>query len=295
MSEANFYKLKIQKGMFSKQLNSTVISSNTHILYSKILKKENEPTLTKININENKLEIEQTFNENDDNRFFEEDELLEKKYANDSLIELSRTNKSPIRDPNLNLQKNNNTPPNSELIKKFNFLAHEMSKTYLDNTKQLNSKLDLNISQLVKLAESKIVSKCENEFKQILSVSDPQPIINEKTDQVLHTLKPKSGKEEEYNLYYSKFNECARPYVFLTEQVYEYRHTFRQLNNHAYSFCMKECEDDLVKKKEEGKINFDRVKYCLKDCYNLGTFNFKAYFDFVSEGVKINTEQMDKL
>ncbi len=170
-----------------------------------------------------------------------------------------------------------------------------MSKTYLDNTKKLYSKLDLNISQLVKLAESKIVSKCENEIKQIISVSDPQAVINDKTDQVLHTLKPKLGKEDEYNLYSDKLNECAKPYLVLTEQVFEYRNTFRQLNNHAYSFCMKECKDDLIKKNEEGKINFDRVKYCLKDCYNLGTFNFKSYFEFVSEGIKINTEQMDKL
>ena len=176
MSEANFYKLKIQKGMFSKQLNSTVISSNTHILYSKILKKENEPTLTKININENKLEIEQTFNENDDNRFFEEDELLEKKYANDSLIELSRTNKSPIRDPNLNLQKNNfgNKTPFSNSVKNFSLInsilnesakSEKPKKTKPNNSEHLYKQGMEHLKMIQKIHEDKIKNS-EEEYKK---------------------------------------------------------------------------------------------------------------------------------
>ena len=210
------------------------------------------------------------------------------------MIENENTSKNPTNATNNQNEKEIDTKL-KELEQKFYYLAQEMSKTYLDNTSKRHRDIEQKISEFVKSAEKKIHSQCEDKINLVLSISENEPLVNETNGQVLVSIKPKRGKEEEYTLYTTQLTQCARPYLSLAEQVLEYRNFFKQLNNYAYSFCLNECKSDLIRKYKEGKVNYESVKYCLKDCYNLGSFNFKAYFDYVSEGVEINSKALEKL
>lgn len=195
-----------------------------------------------------------------------------------------------------NLNKNEpNTSKMKELEKNFAILAEEVSKSYLDKTQFKYMELEKKVFDFVKMAEKKVLEKCEDVIKNMIEISNSETFINQDNNSMYVQMKPKTGKEREYSVVSSQLIKCCQPITSLSEQILLYSTNYKYMNNYAYSFCLEECKKNMLKASAEDKFDFSDLKYCLKDCYNLSSFNFKAYNDYLTKGIEYNTELLEKI
>jgi hypothetical protein len=181
------------------------------------------------------------------------------------------------------------------LEKKFNFLAQEVSKSYIEKTSIRHKELEKKLSEFISLTEKKLFNKCEENIKTIMKISQNEQMVDQSKGTVILQLKPKQGHEEEYTTKSSELMECVKPYLLMVENVLEYKNYFQQLNNVSYSLCISECKNNLKNSVVNNTLNYDNVKYCLKDCYNLGSFNFKSYYEYIQNDLDLKSENMNKI
>jgi hypothetical protein len=183
----------------------------------------------------------------------------------------------------------------AEVEKKFEFLAQEASRTFLENTKNRHSELEKKIKEFIGQIEGTITKKCENEIKNIIEVSQNEQFYDQVRGNVLISRRPISGKEEEYTLQSQNLMQCMKPYLIFAETVLDHRNSYKQMNNYSYKFCLDECRSSLKNSFNNNSLNYDGVKYCLKDCYNLGSFNFKSYYQYMMANIEMKMEEFNKL
>jgi hypothetical protein len=181
-----------------------------------------------------------------------------------------------------------------ELEEKFEFLAQEISQNYLKNTQLKHRDIDFKMNTLLNEVTKRVFTICEERMNNMMEMSEKETNVD-MNDKVTLTLKPKVGKEKDFSALAQEFLKCATPIVSLYEQVMNFKSTFNTMNNYSYSLCLTDCKNNLLKSNQEGHFKFEELKYCLKDCYNLGTFNFNTYYENLNNGLNINLDKLNKL
>lgn len=179
--------------------------------------------------------------------------------------------------------------------KKFEFLAQEASRSFLENTKIRHIELENKIKEFIRQIEGVITKKCDKEIKSISEVSQNEQFYDQIRGNILISRKPISGKEQEYTIQSQNLIQCIKPYLILAEVILDHRNSYKQMNNYSYKFCLDECRSSLKNSFDNDSINYDVIKYCLKDCYNLGSFNFKSYYQFITDNIDRKIEEFNKL
>jgi hypothetical protein len=182
-----------------------------------------------------------------------------------------------------------------EFEKNFEYMSQEMARIYLQNTENEYKSLDENFLNFQKIATQKILSKCGSIVGKISLVSESVNQMENDTLQI--TLKPKPGDEKEFDNLKNELFVCASPFMTLIDYDLNYKKYFEKLNDTSYSLCLKDCKNFFSKKFSENQddIKFNELKYCLRDCYNLSTFNFRSYYDSFMTGLENDLEEIKKL
>jgi hypothetical protein len=183
----------------------------------------------------------------------------------------------------------------AEIEKKFEFLAQEASKSFLENTKNRHLDVENKIKEFIHLIEIKITKQCEKEIKNMMEVSENEQYYDQVRGNVMISRRPVVGKEDEFSLQSQNLMQCMKIYLANAETLLDYRNSYRQLNNLSYKFCIDECRAGLRGSFQNNSLNYEGVKFCLKDCYNLGSFNFKSYYQFMATNIDLKTEEFNKL
>jgi hypothetical protein len=169
-------------------------------------------------------------------------------------------------------------------------MVQELSKKYIEVTQNQYNEIENKIINFLKIIDDKIQNKCQESIKKILSVS----VLNEQNN--LLTLKPKEGQEKDYSEISKELIQCALPYLNYKISVINHREIFKKMNNMSYNSCIKNCKTNMINEQiKNGEIKFKELKNCLKDCYNLSNFNFRGYSNLMENGIKISTEELEKL
>ncbi len=182
-----------------------------------------------------------------------------------------------------------------EVEKKFEFLAQEASRSFLENTKYRHLEIENKIKEFIHKIEGTITKKCDKEIKNITEISQNEQFYDKIRGNILISRKPISGKEQEYTLQSQNLMQCIKPYLIYAEVILDHRNSYKQMNNYSFKFCLDECRSTLKKSFDNNSINYDGIKYCLKDCYNLGSFNFKSYYQFITDNIDTKIEEFNKL
>ena len=121
-----------------------------------------------------------------------------------------------------------------QVEKKFDFLAQEASRSFLENTKNRHIELENKIKEFIRQIEGVITKKCDKEIKSIIEVSQNEQFYDQIRGNILISRKPISGKEQEYTIQSQNLMQCIKPYLIFAEVILDHRNSYKQMNNYSY-------------------------------------------------------------